>query len=428
MVYSRSVGFQPGTVGGYQPSVVVASNIDLSGAIPQGQVGNCFSKDGELMIGTAVQTAGGTNTRMGFITSVDGSIGITNTSGNINLTGGNAAPFVPNAVLQEFDDFISSATGHSSKLVWDRQGATPFQSDGTTAHPGIYSIAPTAGQVGQFYLRQQNSVGTENIGPIALGGGITTINWVVQLSALSSGGNTYRFSCGLADDVTLSAQSDSYVNGVYFTYTGSVNSGNWQIKNTAASVTTTGSTTVAASTSFVTLSIVINAAATSVAYYIDGNQVSVSPLTTNIPTAALTPFVATINTAGTTPQYNIDLFWTTIVLSNPRPGPTNAAGSTTRTLIRQYTPTATSYQVLGGDSVIGVTDTGIARTITMPLAPTTGQEWTVKDVSLGAATNNITINGNGWNILGDSSSGTFVINTNGGSAEIFFDGTEFLII
>lgn len=338
-----------------------------------------------------------------------------------------SSAFAPNTVLQEFDDFISSATGHSSKLVWDRQGATPFQSDGTTDHPGIYSVAPTAGQVGQFYLRQQNSVGTENIGPIALGGGITTINWVVQLSALSSGGNTYRFSCGLADDVTLSAQSDSYVNGVYFTYTGTVNSGNWQIKNTAASVTTTGSTTVAASTSFVTLSIVINAAATSVAYYIDGNQVSVSPLTTNIPTAALTPFVATINTAGTTPQYNIDLFWMSIVLSNPRPGPTNAAGSTTYTLRRQYTPTSTSYQVLNSDSVIGVTDTGVARTITMPLAPTI-QEWTVKDVSLGAATNNITINGNGWNILGDSLAGTFVINTNGGSAEIFFDGTEFLII
>lgn len=413
--------------------IATFQNADFSRTSPVGATGNILNQDGQLWIGRTTPTACGSTISVGHITSIDGSIGITNTAGNINLTGGNAAPFVPNAVLQEFDDFISSTLDSEggpagSKLRWGRTIGQACQSNGTTSHPGIWSIFTlNPGENSNLYLKQADINSIINVGPFILGNGILSINWVVRLTALSAGGNTYRFSCGLADPVTIAANSDSYVDGVYFTYTNTVNSGNWQIKNTAASVTTTGSTSIAASTSFVTLSVVINAAATSVAYYIDGNQVSVSPLTTNIPTANLTPFIYMINTAGTNPNFEIDLFWCTNVLSNPRPGPTNASGSTTYTLRRQYTPTAVSYQVLNSDSVIGVTNTGAARTITMPLNPTI-QEWTVKDVSLGAATNNITINGNGWNILGGTSAGTYVINTNGGSAEIFFDGTEFLII
>lgn len=425
MTYTGITGFVPGASPANQQGIVCASNSDLSGILPPGQPANCFSADGHLQIGSTALTAGGTNTRMGFITSLDGSIGITNGSGTINLTGGNAAPFVPNAVLQEFDDFLEP-TNSGAKLAWisSQSGGTANRgmTAGTANNPGILVFVPSAGASCNLSLTSAS-----NDTPIALGAGIISCNWVIKLGSLSGGGNTYRFSCGLGDGPSCVAVTDSFVNGVYFTYTDTVNSGNWQMKNTAASVTTTANSSTAASTSFVTLSIVINAAATSVAYYVDGNQVANSPLTTNIPTSALSPFFMAVNTAGTTPVMYADLFWITQVLSNPRPGPTNAAGSTTYTLRRQYTPTATSYQVLNSDSVIGVTSTGAPRTITMPLTPTI-QEWTVKDVGLGAATDNITINGNGWNIIGDSSAGTFVINTNGGSAEIFFDGTEFLII
>lgn len=414
MVYTGITGTSAG--------IITGQNLDLSGVLPPGQSGNCFTSNGQLWIGSTTPTVGGTNSKIGHITSPDGSINVTNLSGEIRLTG-QSQPFVPNAVLQEFDDFISSITS-DSKLDWKSLATSFFQSDGTVDHPGIYSLTADPGENVVVFL-QQDTLGGTGVGPFALGGGITTINWVVQLTGLSAGGNTYRFSCGLADTTTLEAQSDSFVNGVYFTYTNTVNSGNYQIKNTAASVTTTASTTVAANTSWVTFSIVINAAATSVAYYIDGNQVSVSPLTTNIPTASLTPFVCLINTAGTTPQFNIDLFWCTVVLSNPRPGPTHGTPPADNRLIEAYTATATDYQVIGTDAIIGVTSTADPRTITMPLAPTVGQRWTIKDESGGAAANNITVAGNGWLIDGAA---TFVINTDLGSVDVYFSGLAYFIV
>lgn len=390
--------------------------------------GGAMVADGQLWIGsgTANRPNDGGHVRLGSLTSLDGSIAILNGQGTINLTG-QAAPFVPNAVLQEFDDFLEPI-GAGGKLAWTSifGSNAQFATNGTGDHPGIISIQPgTAGDSCGIALNKRGSGGINNVGNFVLGSGTLTCNWVIQLSALSAGGNTYRFSCGLADATTILAGTDSFVNGVYFQYTDSVNSGNWQIKNTSASVTTTANTSTAANTSFVTLSVVVNAAGTSVAYYINGNQVANSPITTNIPSATITPFFVAVNTAGTTPQLNADLWWGTQALSNPRPGPTPGTPPADNRIIGQYTATATNYQVLGTDAIIGVTSTAAPRTITMPLTPTTGQIWTIKDESGGAAANNITVSGNGRNIDGSS---TFIINTNYGSIEVYFNGVNFFVI
>lgn len=376
---------------------------------------------------SGIVTFDGTATFRGRTLTAGAGIIITDGNGvaaNPVIASNASSAYAPNAVLQEFDDFLR---GNSSagKLQWTGITRNWAQTSGTSNNPGIIiSSAATGGDTSSgIYLSGGGATAA-----FATGGGILVTSFVVDLGTLSSGGNTYRASIGLADGTTLAAASDSFVDGMYFQYTDSVNSGQWQFKCTNTSVTTTTSTTVAAATGFNTFTVISNAAGTSVSFYINGNLAGTA-ISTNIPTAVLAPFVLLQSTAGNLPTNSrIDLFWCTNVLSNPRPGPTSASGSTTYTLIRQYTPTAVSYQVLGTDSVIGVTNTGAARTITMPLAPTTGQEWTVKDVSLGAATNNITINGNGWNIISDASAATYVINTNGGSAEIFFTGTEFIII
>jgi hypothetical protein len=88
-----------------------------------------------------------------------------------------------------------------------------------------------------------------------------------------------------------------------------------------------------------------------------------------------------------------------------------------------YTPTATSYQVLRSDCIIAVTSTASARTITMPAAGMEiGQVWTVKDESGGALVNNITISGNGVNIDGAA---TKVISTNYGFVNLYWNGSQF---
>ena len=148
---------------------------------------------------------------------------------------------------------------------------------------------------------------------------------------------------------------------------------------------------------------------------------------TNLPTVAICPFIGIYNLAGTNPITLFDLFYIVITLSNPRPGPTNPAitGSNGRLLL-SYTATPISYQVLGTDAIIGVTSTAAARTITMPNASlTTGQQWEIKDESGAAATNNITVSGNGFNIDGAA---TYVINTNYGSVSIYWSGTNYFLV
>lgn len=66
-----------------------------------------------------------------------------------------------------------------------------------------------------------------------------------------------------------------------------------------------------------------------------------------------------------------------------------------------------------------------ARTITLPAAANryTGQTFVIKDAAVNSAANNITVSGNGANIIGSSSAATYVINTNGASVMITFNGT-----
>lgn len=89
--------------------------------------------------------------------------------------------------------------------------------------------------------------------------------------------------------------------------------------------------------------------------------------------------------------------------------------------------TATNYQVTGSNHYIGVTSTAAPRTITLPLVADcyVDQVFIIKDESLAAATNNITVSGNGALIDGAAN---YVINTNGGYVALKFNGTAFYII
>lgn len=428
MAYTGITGSTQGAAPNYDDGVLCGGNLDLSGVLPAGQVGNCFSADGELWIGSTALTAGGTHARIGNITSSDGSIHIENSSGNIDLSG-TAQGFQPNAVLQEFDDFIESDANSSpySKLHWLKGQNGIKNIDGTSDHPGIIGLDATAGEHIFLYLRSTDINGNATGGPFVFGGGELTISWVIQLSALSAGGDTYIFNCGFADSASLdfSTFTGAYVDGCYFTYTDTANSGKYQINNTSSSVTTTANTNTTATTDWTTFTINVNAAGTSVRYLINNVEVANSPLATNIPTAAVTPFIVIENTAGTSPQINVDLFWMTINLSNPRPGPISGDITADNRFFGNYTQTGTNYQVLGTDAIIGISSTAAARTITMPNSGVIAGQWfRIKDESGGAGTNNITLNGNGYLIDGAA---TAVINTNYGSYDIYFNGAAYYL-
>ena len=125
--------------------------------------------------------------------------------------------------------------------------------------------------------------------------------------------------------------------------------------------------------------------------------------------------------------------WSTAVSSRNffTTAPTPLLDNCTQGNILQFRKTAVSDTVLKTDYYIGVTNTAAARTITLPttgitaLEPSRGQVFIIKDESNAASINNITITPNGGTIDGAASK---VIAVNGGSYQIFFDGTNYFTL
>ncbi len=91
------------------------------------------------------------------------------------------------------------------------------------------------------------------------------------------------------------------------------------------------------------------------------------------------------------------------------------------------TATATDYTVLTTDVLVGVTSTAAARVIDLPPAATAtaGRLYIIKDESLAAGTNSITINPDGAELI--EGVATYVINTNGGSVAVYTDATNWFV-
>jgi hypothetical protein len=81
-----------------------------------------------------------------------------------------------------------------------------------------------------------------------------------------------------------------------------------------------------------------------------------------------------------------------------------------------------NYTVLAANNIVVVNkSTGSATTITLPTGPATGQIHIIKDGKGDAATNNITIQGNGKNIDGAASR---VVSFNYGAVSLVYNGTQ----
>ena len=400
---------------GFTNQVLGCKNVDFREVHPvEGQV----TQDGELLIGAASSPY----IRINRLTSADGSIEITNGPGTIDLAG-SAQGFRPNAVLQDFDDFLSTSLD-LSKLSWEEVNWS-YHVDGTAGHPGIQQARDDLSAPNYQYLSCSGVSGATPASTLVLGSGEVWVNWNMRLAALSDGTDTYTIQLGLADYASMDAASTAIVDGVYFSYTHSANSGNWVINSTNTSTTTSGNTSNAADTEFHTFSINVNAAGSSVSFYIDNVQVANSPLATNIPTAAVAPFVKAYLSAGTSSGHEVDLFWITQVLSNPRPGPLiPALTAQTGYQVNNYRQVTDSAQVLGTDYIIGVGSTASTYTMTLPAAINPGQTWIIKDESGGASGNNITVSGNGNNIDGAA---TYPITTDYGAVTIYASGSQYHI-
>lgn len=167
------------------------------------------------------------------------------------------------------DDFVTGTS--NSALGWGIAGNgayTQSQVDGN--HPGVVQVNTGGSSTGAgvYYI---DAV-------MQLGGGAVTTNQLIKLSALSSGTQTYTVRIGFGDTL----DGSDFNNGCYFEYTDGTNSGNWVLKTANNGTrTSTNSSIAATGATWIKLSVVVNAAATSVGFYVDG--VLAGTNTTNIP-------------------------------------------------------------------------------------------------------------------------------------------------
>lgn len=88
---------------------------------------------------------------------------------------------------------------------------------------------------------------------------------------------------------------------------------------------------------------------------------------------------------------------------------------------------AVSYVVLTNNFQIIITDTSVARTVTLPASPQQWQQFRIKDGSFAAGTNNITVSVSGGVKTIDGAASA-VINVNAGAMTVMYDGANYLIV
>lgn len=200
--------------------------------------------------------------------------------------------------------FINSTTdtleGGVSRAV---SGAGADISVGTAEanHPGIVVLSTGTTTTGYCVIGNPNGT------LVLLGGGKVRFGIVAKLTTLSDGTNTYTTRLGITE-----AYNADPVDGVYFRYTHGTNGGEWQGVCRSNSTESTLDTNTAADTSWHTFEFEVNAAASSVEFFIDGS--SVGTIATNIPSGAgrTTGFIpaSIVKSAGSTARsLSVDAYW-----------------------------------------------------------------------------------------------------------------------
>jgi hypothetical protein len=219
-----------------------------------------------------------------------------------------------------YDDFICSQTS-SAGLVTSATGwiqADNSSANGlvmgtsTSAHPGVVELrCSTTGDSGMIVGRGYTPVTPLGI---ILGGGVITYSTVIKLGALGVLNDDYSIYIGIGDLTDANAEVS---NGVYLHYTRLTNSGNWVGKTASGGSRNSVNSSIAVTTNWVKLGFVINAAASSVEFFIDG--VSIGTQASTIPTTEIGFFYQLSGISGATLKtLSVDLVNYNQTLTNAR--------------------------------------------------------------------------------------------------------------
>jgi len=217
-----------------------------------------------------------------------------------------------NKVANFYEDFFNPSVNF---FTYAAQNTIISSTDG---HPGLLMTGSTVivpPLINGFYSAFNGPPFFGIITNILIGSGVLNCNYVVNLNTLSLAPNNYIAYFGLTDTM-ITGEPPGIVNGIWFSYTDSVNSGNWLLNSASGGVVTSVDSGVPASTDYVNLGIRVNPAGTLIQFYI--GQTQVGTISTNLPVGVnMGPFM-NWSVYGTDPSSLVDLFYLTYVITTTR--------------------------------------------------------------------------------------------------------------
>lgn len=393
--------------------------------------------------------------------------GTTSTGGALNLTSGTGTTANGAVNLQSGGTTVLQVT-NTTLVTMD---GTTFQFASTVTSPTI-NQATTGGASGQtLTLQAQNATTTGGNLALTSGTGTTAGNVQIQTGAatrvlvtptftsfsdtaealritpVSAGTTLITFAStdtaatinqtttGSATGATLTVQAQNAAttggNAVVTSGTGGTTAGNVLLETGGtARVTVTPTNTQFADTATALTVTPVSAGTTQITFAATDTAAQINQTATLSATGA-TMTVAAQNAATTGGNLFLTSgFGTTDGYVALQTGGTTVASAVPNKFVldqgwrRHVTSISGTYQVLVTDDYIAITSISAPFTITMPSAPTLGDTYTFKDASGTAATNNVTISGNGNNIDGTA---TITLSQNYSAVVLTFTGTTWSI-
>jgi hypothetical protein len=215
-----------------------------------------------------------------------------------------------------FDDFIGGTYTTQMNGVWNGvvsgAGSALVDTLGTALRPGIIQFSTGTSNVG--YALYYTGRGTYQ--PIIFGEGVYIFETEIYIPTLSAVAEEYILRVGFGDTIT----GVDFVDGAYFEYDRLINV-NWLCATANNSARTKADSGVAVgAAAWIRLKVVVNAAGTSVAFYINGTLVATNVL--NIPTGAgrgTAHNLTIVKSAGVTARtFQLDWAWLHIDLAVTR--------------------------------------------------------------------------------------------------------------
>jgi len=297
-----------------------------------------------------------------------------------------------------FYDGSSTATGTSAAV---------FSNGPTLVTPALG--AATATTIALPYSGSSTSVGTLSVG------GATSIMDTGLMATFVGSAPTYTYqltqntSSGVSSYTTITAANNGYasyvsmgVNSTTYSYTSAGFPNNaFSLPNANFIEADNGDLTIGTWTNNPIHFVVNGQSATS-------DSLTISSSTVTVPSLTLTGSLTAASSSGTSGQLlqstGTGVQWATIAT-------------------KPYTSTATSASLTAVAFNNYMINTASAVTVTLPASPALGDEIRIIDATGSAATNNITVNPNGLNLMGSVQN--LAVNVNYGIATVIYTGSTY---